>query len=228
MIRSREMEMEMERGVNPDYYVYTDGACSNNGRTNAKAGIGIFFGIDDVRNVSKRIEGKQTNNTAELSAIIETYYVIEKDILEGKKITIVSDSTYALKCVTTYGKKCFNKDWKETIPNKTMVKTAYELYKDVSNVEFMHVKAHTNNADPHSVGNDHADRLANVSIGLSGCPHNQKQNHNQNHKVYLQVPFIKKEEIKKWGGKWDRNKKKWFVYENNKNMDKILGVFSKA
>jgi len=32
----------------PDYYVYTDGACSNNGGKHARAGIGIFFGIDDI------------------------------------------------------------------------------------------------------------------------------------------------------------------------------------
>ena len=45
----------------PDYYVYTDGACSNNGKDDAIAGIGIFFGINDNRNISKKIEGKQTN-----------------------------------------------------------------------------------------------------------------------------------------------------------------------
>ena len=45
-----------------DYFVYTDGACSNNGKSNSLAGIGIFFGIDDYRNVSEKIKGKQTNN----------------------------------------------------------------------------------------------------------------------------------------------------------------------
>ena len=45
--------------------VFTDGACSNNGRKNAKAGIGVYFGENDERNISKRITGKQTNNTAE-------------------------------------------------------------------------------------------------------------------------------------------------------------------
>ena len=39
---------------NPDYYVYTDGSCSNNGRDNALAGIGIFFGRNDNRNISKK------------------------------------------------------------------------------------------------------------------------------------------------------------------------------
>ena len=37
----------------PEYYVYTDGACLNNGKHNALAGIGIFFGKDDKRKYNK-------------------------------------------------------------------------------------------------------------------------------------------------------------------------------
>ena len=206
---------------NPDYYVYTDGACSNNGKDNALAGIGIFFGINDNRNISKKIEGKQTNNTAELSAIIETYHIIENDILNGKKIAIVSDSEYAIKCVSSYGEKCYKKCWNVDIPNKDLVKIAYEMYKDKLNIQFIHIKAHTNNTDIHSFGNDNADKLANIAIGLESCPYNTST------KIYLIIPFIKKDEIKKIGGVWDTNKKKWYVYENNKNIDKILTIFSK-
>ena len=158
---------------NPEYYVYTDGACSNNGKANAIAGIGIFFGIDDNRNVSKKIEGKQTNNTAELSAIIENYSIIENDIINGKKIAIVSDSEYAIKCVSSYGEKCCKKDWNVDIPNKELVKTVYDNYKDKRNIQFIHVKAHTNNTDIHSFGNDQADKLANMAIGLENCPYNK-------------------------------------------------------
>ena len=206
---------------NPDYYVYTDGACSNNGKDNALAGIGIFFGINDNRNISKKIEGKQTNNTAELSAIIETYYIIENDIINGKKIAIVSDSEYAIKCVSSYGEKCYKKCWNVDIPNKDLVKIAYEMYKDKLNIQFIHIKAHTNNTDIHSFGNDNADKLANIAIGLESCPYNTST------KIYLIIPFIKKDEIKKLGGVWDTNKKKWYVYDNNKNIDKILTIFSK-
>lgn len=206
---------------NPDYYVYTDGACSNNGRDNALAGIGIFFGINDKRNISKKIEGKQTNNTAELTAIIETYHIIENDILNGKKIAIVSDSEYAIKCVSSYGEKCYKKGWNVDIPNKELVTTAYEMYKDKLNVQFIHIKAHIHNTDIHSFGNDNADKLANISIGLESCPYNTST------KIYLIIPFIKKDEIKKLGGCWDANKKKWFVYDNNKNIDYILTNFSK-
>ena len=150
----------------PDYYVYTDGGCSNNGKNNALAGIGIFFGLGDLRNVSKKIEGKQTNNTAELTAIIEAYFIIEKDVINGKKIVIVSDSEYAIKCVSSYGEKCSKKQWNLDIPNKELVKTAYNLYKDKQNVTFMHIRAHTNDTDIHSIGNDHADKLASAAIGL--------------------------------------------------------------
>jgi ribonuclease HI len=156
----------------PDYYVYTDGACSNNGKKNALAGIGIFFGINDIRNVSKKIEGKQTNNRAELIAIIETYHIIENDIINGKNISIVTDSEYAIKCLSSYGEKCYKKDWNVEIPNKELVKTAYDIYKDIRNIQFIHVKAHTNNTDIHSISNDNADKLANMSIGLEKCPYN--------------------------------------------------------
>ena len=155
-----------EEKDDPDYYVYTDGGCSKNGKNDALAGIGIFFGVDDKRNVSKKIEGKQTNNTAELSAIIETFFIIEKDVANGKKIVIVSDSEYAIKCVSSYGEKCSKKQWNVDIPNKELVKTAYNMFKDKSNVTFMHIRAHTNNTDIHSIGNDNADKLASAAIEL--------------------------------------------------------------
>ena len=155
----------------PDYYVYTDGACSNNGKSNASAGIGIFFDINDSRNLSQKIEGKQTNNTAELMAIIQTYHIIEHDINAGKKIGIVSDSEYAIKCVSSYGEKCHLTGWKKEIPNKELVKTVYELYKDKPNIRFIHIRAHTDNTDVHSIGNDNADKLANQAIGLEKCPY---------------------------------------------------------
>jgi len=153
-----------EEAFIPDYYVYTDGSCSNNGQENAVAGIGIFFGINDIRNISQKFEGKQTNNTAELNALIQTYAIIENDIINGKKVAIVSDSTYAIKCVSTYGEKCERKNWNVVIPNKELVKKGYELYKNKSNIHFIYVKAHTNKTDVHSVGNDNADRLAKNAI----------------------------------------------------------------
>jgi len=205
----------------PDYYVYTDGACSKNGSSQANAGLGIFFGDNDPRNTSKRVQGKQTNNTAELGAIIETYNLIKDDILYGKEISIVTDSIYAIRCVTCYGEKCEKKGWKDDIPNKEMVKMAYELYKNVHNVRFLHVMAHTTNTDIHSYGNENADRLANEAIGHMECPYNSKPK-----KVFLQIPYERKDEAKQYGCKWDFKKKKWYFDDNNPNKLQILSLFS--
>ena len=46
------------------------------------------------------------------------------------------------------------------------------MYKDKLNIQFIHVKAHTNNTDIHSLGNDNADKLANLAIQLESCPYN--------------------------------------------------------
>jgi ribonuclease HI len=147
-----------------DYYVYTDGSCINNGKPNAKAGIGIYFGDKDPRNVSQRIYGKQTNNVAELTAVIELYGIIEKDIEDEKKIGICTDSKYVINCVKGYGDRMESKNWLDYIPNKELVKKIYYLYKNRKNVYFIHVMAHTGKQDKHSIGNHFADFLANQSI----------------------------------------------------------------
>jgi len=51
------------------------------------------------------------------------------------------------------------------MPNKELVKHAYEIYKD-TNVQFIYIKAHTNNLDIHSLGNENADKLAKLAISL--------------------------------------------------------------
>lgn len=146
-----------------DYYVYTDGSCCNNNNKNI-AGIGIYFKDNDERNVSKILDTniKQTNNSAELSAIIQAFYII-KDDLETKKVCIVTDSEYSIKCATFYGEKCNNCNWKNNIPNKELVKELYNIYKH-TNLILKHIKAHTNYKDVHSIGNANADKLAYQAI----------------------------------------------------------------
>jgi ribonuclease HI len=210
----------IESEKNIDYYIYTDGACINNGKKNAKAGIGIYFGENDKRNVSKRVDGKQTNNTAELTAIIETYKIIKKDIELKKNIVIFTDSAYALKCLGSYGKKLDSKEWNDEIPNKELVKELYTSYKNVKNVEFRHIRAHTGKNDIHSIGNDNADKLATMSISQGN-----DGNYIKKEKIYLTVKYEDKEIIKTMGGKWDRNKKKWYIYKDNSNIKDILQLF---
>jgi ribonuclease HI len=215
-------------GFEADYYVYTDGACSNNGHKSAQAGIGIYFGQGDPRNVSIKVEGKQSNNTAELGALRHLYGIIRADLAAGKKICIVSDSEYAIKCVTTYGEKCAEGGWKKDMPNKELVQETYNLYKDIDGIRFMHIMAHTGRADIHSIGNDGADNLANMAIGIDdGCPYSKpKQGFTRRvDKIYLNVPYARKDEAKEQGAKWDPSAKKWWVSSDCPNKDDLIAEF---
>jgi len=140
---------------NFDIVVYTDGACSKNGKEGAKGGYGVFFGLNDPRNTSGRIVGKATNNIAELTAIIKALEILKDNT---SSVGIYTDSNYAILCCTTYGAKCEKKGWVD-VPNAALVKHAYELVKS-RNVQLVYVPAHTGNTDPHSLGNKHADLLA--------------------------------------------------------------------
>jgi len=202
--------------------VFTDGACSNNGGKNAKAGLGVYFGENDPRNTSKRIIGKQTNNRAELSAIIEVFYILKDEIKSGKTIIIYSDSKVSIGWCTTTGRKYESMNWnkKNGIPNVELIKIGYNLFKQYPNVSLKYIKAHTGLSDELSIGNEGADRLANESIGLTPRPDNKN-------KYYLNVPYERKEEGKAYGCKWDPKKKSWY-YEGNKtdsNFIKLLELF---
>jgi len=72
--------------------VYTDGACFRNGKEDARASIGIWFGIGHPLNVSKTIPVKhrQTNNTAEILAAVEA--VKQCEIIGNKNVCIKTDS----------------------------------------------------------------------------------------------------------------------------------------
>lgn len=203
-------------------YIYTDGACINNGQDNARAGIGIYINKNNPLNVSKELlqsdfKSKLTNNIAELMAAIEAIKII-KDCPFKNKI-IVSDSEYMIKCATTYGKKLEANNWKtsedKTPPNVKLVKLLYELT-NTNNIKYMHIMAHTNNKDRHSIGNYYADLFANNSIDNK---HEKKENDS---KIYLNVSFKDKDDAKSKGARWDAGKKKWYTLDSNKNKEELV------
>lgn len=203
--------------------IYTDGSCHNNGKRNAKAGMGIYFGPDDNRNVSEKIVGLQTNNVAELSAIIMAIEIVIPELESGSEVNIYTDSKYSIKCCSNYGKKCFQNNWKKPdgniIPNLELVKKAYALFEKYKNIELHHVKAHTGRDDEHSIGNENADRLANESLGVfkSSKPDN----------IYIKIPYEQKDEFKKlYNGKWDPKKKKWSIPYNHPKKEEILNKYN--
>lgn len=162
--------VDKNKVVDDSIKVFTDGACSNNGQENAKAGIGIYFADNDIRNVSERIDGEQTNNNAELNAIVRVFDVCKNIIDKNKNITIYTDSKYSISCFMEWSNQWVDNDWKnkngDVIQNKQVIIDGYNLFKKYKNVKLEYVKAHTNNMDELSVGNRMADKLAKESLDL--------------------------------------------------------------
>ena len=91
----------------------------------------------------------------------------------------------------------------------------YHLFCDLTNVSFIHVKAHTGKDDIHSIGNAEADRLATLPFPKFVIPN----------RIYLNVAYEKKDMAKQLDCKWDVNKKKWYIYDDNKKKDIIMNLF---
>lgn len=201
-------------------FVYTDGSCIHNGKPNAKAGYGVFFKEGDLRNTSKPITGKQSNNVAELMAILEACEILKDDIIQGKRIIIYTDSEYAIKCFTTYGTKLSMKKFisDKPIPNLDLIKKGYPIFSQYPNVSLRHIESHTGKKDIHSLGNEKADELANMAIGIT-------QKKDSSNKVYLMVSFGNKDEAKEMGALWDKKRKLWFIYDDFKGKDALISRF---
>ena len=150
--------------------IYTDGACSNNGKASAKAGFGVWFGENDERNTSQSYRGRQTNNVAELTATIMAIETILSSMKIGKKkIAIYSDSMYVINIAKEWAKKWEKNDWKKSnnkkVDNIDLVKKLY-YYSLNLKIKFIHSKGHAKEPskdDPNYhiwYGNHMADMLA--------------------------------------------------------------------
>jgi ribonuclease HI len=193
--------------------VYTDGSCIHNGQPNALAGYGVYFSENDSRNESKKVIGKQSNNTGELTGVIRAMEILEENLKNSEKIAIYTDSEYVIKCLSSYGDKLKKNDWKTSTdkkpPNVELVKKAYGFYNTYKKfIKLNHVDAHTNNTDEHSIGNKGADLLANLAIGQTSCPYNNSSERDE--KVYIDIPFSHKDIAKETGALWDIKKKSWY------------------
>ena len=140
--------------------IYTDGACKNNGKKNAIAGIGVYS--ENVYNISEKIKGRQTNQRAELYAILKALELTKID--DYSIVYIYTDSLYSINCITKWIYGWINNGWldkkKKPVKNKDIIQPIYNIYKKYSNIRFIHIEAHTNKTDIHSLGNAKADELA--------------------------------------------------------------------
>ncbi|RZF44959.1 hypothetical protein LSTR_LSTR001920 [Laodelphax striatellus] len=100
--------------ISPDgvVIVYTDGACSNNGRSGARAGIGVWFNHSHPLNVAAPVRGRPTNNNAEIQAATEAIRQASKAGV--RRLHIFTDSQFLINCITEWIYKWKRNDWVTT------------------------------------------------------------------------------------------------------------------
>lgn len=141
--------------------VWVDGSCLNNGTSVASSAIGIYYGLEDMRNFSSRLAARrQTNNRAELLAIL---YVVCTNLTTAS-LRIHTDSQYSIKCLTEYHHRWKLNGW---VTSKGECVESVDIIKYILNTltkrddagsltELVHVRGHSDN-----IGNNAADTLAN-------------------------------------------------------------------
>ncbi|KAI1953975.1 hypothetical protein LOZ57_000317 [Ophidiomyces ophidiicola] len=140
--------------------IYTDGSALGNGKSVAKAGVGVYFGPGDERNVSEPLKGsRQTNQRAELTAISRALDIAPRH----RDVTIFTDSKYAIDCVTVWCLKWQRNKWmtkdNKPVENKDLIQAIIAKIEERTLLRvktlFEWVKGHNKDA-----GNEAADRLA--------------------------------------------------------------------
>ena len=155
--------------------IFTDGSSLNNGQKNKyhAGGMGVY--IEDTEEcISEKLEGKITNNIAELKAcIIGINTIIKRDPIPH--INIYSDSEYVVNSITKWAINWSKNNWQKydkfkkkkcDVKNKDLMVELYNLYNTYS-IEFIHTKAHgkepkDKNSKLYKIwyGNHMADKLA--------------------------------------------------------------------
>jgi len=141
-------------------YVYCDGGCRGNGKENNVGGWGAYLIYKD--NTKELCGGTKntTNNIMELTSCIEGLKaVIKKDM----PVEVVMDSVYVVKGITEWIYSWLKKDWinsqRKPVENKELWVKLYQIRSEFTDITFVQVKGHANNA-----GNNKADQLANKAM----------------------------------------------------------------
>ncbi len=118
-------------------YIFTDGGCSGNGKSTARAAWAwILTDLTDIiASDSGRLVGKATNQRAELTAII-----MALEAQPGKRLTVISDSEYSILTFTKWHKSWTAKRW-ATVANVDLIRLGLAVVDETIHT-FKHVRGH--------------------------------------------------------------------------------------
>lgn len=200
--------------------IYTDGSCTDNGKKNARAGIGIYFTENDPRNLSEELEGEYlTNNIAELTAILMVFKLLKKEIKSNTLINIYSDSEYSINSITKWYPDWVKKKTFDGKKNIELIKKIYKLFQKYQNVKLLYIKAHTGLKDEHSIGNENADTLAGEAINIrkfiytdSKSKKNNKVNYDKTNNKKLNSEYSNEEQTNNYHFTFGKYKNKAAIW----------------
>ena len=146
--------------------VFTDGACSKNGKENAKASYACWFPDNKELSASGRVpdDQPQTNNRGELLGILEAVKIIDKNFKADEvELEIYTDSQYSKNCLTVWLAGWTANNWKTSaggdVKNRDLIEETTSLLRKYTYV-IKYVPAHTGGTDELSKHNEQVDRMA--------------------------------------------------------------------
>lgn len=151
-------------------HVYTDGACSNNGRPGAKAGFAVWFPEHKDLSTSSRVPDNesQTNQRAEMRGIEKAVSVMEQNGFFDEDVVIYTDSDYCINCLTKWIPGWVSRGWKTSegrdVLHRDLIESISSRLSKFKSHRFHYVRAHTGGGDDLSVNNDIVDKMARATI----------------------------------------------------------------
>lgn len=162
-------------------HIFTDGACSNNGKRGAAAAWGVILLTDIGHSIIDTDSGRippnepQTNQRAELRALLRGLEIAENYLLANKgvkEIQLWSDSQYAIKCTSEWGPTWRKNGWTKRggdIQHLDLVKPLVETYARLySKLRLKWIEGHKGGAAANVFPwcfNHQVDRLATGALG---------------------------------------------------------------
>lgn len=144
--------------------VFTDGACSNNGKAGAKAAYACWFPEHKEFSKADRVpeDHPQTNNRGELMAIQEAVKIMERNFpYDETEIQIYTDSMYSKQCLTEWIIGWQANNFKNnTISNRDIIEDTVKRLSKFKLHIISHIRAHTGKDDEFSKNNEIVDRMA--------------------------------------------------------------------
>ena len=147
--------------------VFTDGACTNNGKAGARASYACWFPDHKEFSKSGRVpeDQPQTNQRGELMGIHEAIKVIDKKFdCDDVEVTIYTDSMYSKNCLTQWVIGWQSNNWKtgagEPVKHRDIIEDAVNILPKFKSYCITYVPAHTGNNDDLSKNNEMVDRMA--------------------------------------------------------------------